>query len=183
MMVDGEAATAPSVADILTSTQLVKRKKGFELNVELCGVVGDTPQLGECAEYSANEANHLDGENGLLRKYFPYQYRIEKTQKKSNRPNARDNDVEFIRMYGCSNSSNTGCECKLWIARVRGAILVYERVGDKGVPFKHLHHGIDMSARMGNEDMSKSDDTQPRTLTKQQQRRTRGAPHLMGWYN
>lgn len=165
MMVDGEVTTAPSVVDILTSAQLQKRRKGFELNVELCSIVGDTPKLGECAEYSADEAKHLNGENGLLCKYFPYQYRTEKTQKKSNRPNARDNGVEFIRLYGCSNNSKTGCKCKLWTARVQDAILVYEGVGENGVPFKHVHHCVDMSTGMGNKDKCTTETKKTTTMT------------------
>ena len=131
---------------ILTPSQRQTARKGFKLTEELCGRVCDTPQLGECAEYSSGEEQYLKGDNGVLEKYFPFGAYVAKTEVKSSRPKARVKEVEFIRKYGCSNASNTGCQCMLWTARVPGAILVYERVGEKGIPFNHVHHGIDITS-------------------------------------
>ena len=139
-----ESAPPSMIASVGTPSHYSAARKGFELSVQLCGLVDDTPQLGECANFSANEEKHLMGENGILGNYFPYNVRVEKTEVKSDRPNARVKPVEFIKRYGCSNSQKTGCKCALWTARAPGVILVYERVDAEGTPFKHIHEGIDM---------------------------------------
>ena len=84
-----ESAPPSMIASVGTPSHYSAARKGFELSVQLCGLVDDTPQLGECANFSANEEKHLMGENGILGNYFPYNVRVEKTEVKSDRPNAR----------------------------------------------------------------------------------------------
>ncbi|KAK1736959.1 hypothetical protein QTG54_012404 [Skeletonema marinoi] len=168
-MVGGEVTPAPHLVQLTPSQRKVARR-GFKLNEDLCRLVNDTPPLGEYAKYSVGEEKELEGENGILCKYFPFQYYTEKTEKKSSAMNPRVKEVEFIRMYGCSNARQTGCKCYLYTARVPGAILAYEKVDEEGIPFQHVHNGLNMMDQSSSADdtavnFSKTDETSMMNLT------------------
>lgn len=123
------------VVDTLTPSQLSEKRKGFIISGHLCRVVNNSSQkIGEFEDYSTDEKKEVDI---ILKNYFPYGHYIAKTESRSKATNPRPKQLEFLRKYGCANAKNTGCNCMLFIARVKGAILVYERVDEKGVPFEH----------------------------------------------
>ena len=140
-----------SVADSLTDAQRKAKRQGFVLASHLCRWVSDSPAVGDCAPYSADEKRVVEGKNGILFNYFPL-CAIEKKETKSQYRTARKKHVEFLVKYYCrarQKKTKSGCQCMLYIARTRDAILAYERVDDNGIPFVHTDHDVFPIERTG----------------------------------
>jgi hypothetical protein len=131
-----------AVADTLSEAELSIEKKGFKLDRDLCRWVRDSPPLGECAPYSADEKRQVMGKNGILFNYFPL-YSKDKTDVKSNAKKPRKSVVEFLVRYACKGrhtNKKSGCQCMLYIARKAGAILAFVKVDERGEPVRHSDH-------------------------------------------
>ena len=145
------------VVDMLTSSQLDEKRKGFKLSEDRCQFVNNASQsIGECADYNTEEKKVV---GGILADYFPNGYFKAKTERPSKASNPRLKTLEFIRKYGCANANNTGCNCMLYIARVQGAILCFDRVDDTGVPFQHTHDILQKEEPITADAFNKSDES------------------------